>query len=470
MVLSSKKRFIAKWNFLEFIKTVRSSSQEYIVGKHTREITARLDKALDDYRHGISTYLIVTLPFRHGKSEIVSRHLPPYFLGHFPQDEIILGTYNQSLSNQMSKSARSVIKSKEYLEIFGYKLSKEASSVEYWELDTGGKFQAATINSGATGKGAHVLVIDDYLKGRASAESKTIRDTQWDGFAGDLMTRLAPVHIVIILATRWHADDIIGRIQKRNNPNSDVYDPDFPKFETYKYPARDEKGNYLFTERFPKSWYLSQFATLGSYQAAALLQCDPVIKGGNLLKTNGIQFIDEADLPKNIRYFRFWDLASTEKERNSDDPDWTSGALVGIKVVKGMMQIFIKNVAMCQEESPKRNRLILNTTKNDTHKVQIGVESVAGYKDTYTTLKDLLKGKRIVKKITVSGDKVTRASILEAPLEAGNVFMARGHWNAAVIDQLQQFPAGDHDDHVDSISGAVHMAKKYRKQLRSATA
>ncbi len=470
MALSKSEKFCAKWSLLEFIKTVRSSSQEYLVGRHTREITTRLDKAMYDFKQGKSTCLIVTMPFRHGKSEICSRHFPPYFLGHFPEFEIILATYNRRLSNDMSKNARAVIRSKEYHEVFGHSLSKESSSVEYWEIDKGGKFQAETMDSGANGKGAHLLIIDDYLKGRKAAESKLIRDTQWDGFTGDLMTRLAPVSIVVILATRWHSDDIIGRIIKRNNPNSDVYDPDFDVFEVYKYPARDEQGNYLFPERFDEKWYRSRFAILGAYQSAALLQCEPTVRGGNILKTDGIQIIEPEAMPKNIRYFRFWDLASTLKERISDDPDWTSGALVGVRYRKGMMQIFVKHVAMCQSEAPERNKLIKLTAQRDTSKVQIGVESVAGYKDTYTTLKKLFMGRRMLHKITVSGDKVTRASILEAPLEANNVFFERGSWNATVIEQLQHFPAGAHDDHVDSIAGGAQMAEKYSKKVKAITA
>ena len=471
MALSKSEKFCAKWSLLEFIKTARGDSQEYLVGRHTREITTRLDKAMYDFKQGKSTRLIITLPYRHGKSEICSRHLPPFFLGHFPELEVMLATYSQSMSESMSEDARNVVQSKEYKEIFKQKLDKTSANIKKWRITPGtGKFQAASISSGATGRGASLLIIDDYFSSRQDAESAVIRNKTWDGFVGNLFTRLPHPSIVIILATRWHPDDVIGRILKDMNPDSESYKPSYALFDVYKYPARDEQGNYLFTDLYPKEWYEEQFGMLGAYQSAALLQCEPTVRGGNILKTDGIQIIEPEAMPKNIRYFRFWDLASTLKERISDDPDWTSGALVGVRYRKGMMQIFVKHVAMCQSEAPERNKLIKLTAQRDTSKVQIGVESVAGYKDTYTTLKKLFRGRRMLYKITVSGDKVTRASILEAPLEANNVFFERGSWNATVIEQLQHFPAGAHDDHVDSIAGAAHMAEKYSKKVKAITA
>ncbi len=453
----------SRTDLLSFMQYTWQGDEPMKVGRHTREITDRLTKAVEDFKNGVSTYLIVTVPFRHGKSEIISRKFPTWFFGKNPDCEVMLATYGQDLSDQMSRAARGVMRSREYREVFcreKLEISSESASVKTWGIEGhSGKFQSIGIGGGATGKGAHLLIIDDYLKGRSDAESEPTRKTLWEDFSGNLMTRLAPVHIVVILATPWHVDDLIGRIRNRLNPSHKDHDPDFPAFEFMRFPARQPDGSFLFPERFSDSWYRMQFAALGSYQAAALLQCDPVPRGGNMLKTDRVTIIDA--MPGNLRFFRFWDLASTEKERQSDDPDYTAGALCAAQEIKGQWHLYIADVRFVQAEAPARNKLIEDTANSDRASVPIGVESVAGYKDTYTTLKGILKGRRSVHKITVSHDKVIRAAEMEPIFEAGHVYMLRAWWNSAVLDQLAQFPAGTHDDIVDAIGGAFEMARKF---------
>lgn len=452
---------VAHDSLLDFMRYTWQSSTSFLVGRHTREITARLTRATSDYLRGISTYLLVTVPFRHGKSEIISRNFPPYFFGHNPDAEIILTTYGQELSNRMSKDARRIMRLKEYREVFwkeNIRIASDASAVQTWEIEgKRGKFQATGIGGGSTGKGADVLIVDDYLKGRSEAESETIRNTQWDDFSDNLMTRLAPVHIVVILATPWHTDDIIGRIKNRMTAGHKDYNPDFPKFEIMKFPARDDQGHYLFPERFNEEWYKMQFATLGAYSSAALLQCEPTPRAGNMFRVENIRIADT--MPQGLRWCRFWDLASTEKERNKPDPDYTSGALVAAQKIKGEWHVYVKDVRYMQGEAPARNRLIKQTSDMDGAAVRIGVESVAGYKDTYTILRDIIKN-RIIVKINATKDKVVRCSELEVPVEAGHLYFLRGAWNQAVLEEFASFPAGVHDDKVDSIAGAFEMAKE----------
>lgn len=456
------RQSMAREKLLDCMQYCWQNNFPLLVGKHTAEITTKLDTALENLQKGESTYLIITIPFRHGKSDIVSRYFPPYVFGRYPDLEIILSTYNQGLSNNMSRDARTIMKSEEYQKVFDTKLSPESHSVEQWAIDgKRGKLQAVGIEGGATGKGADILIIDDFLKNRADAESETTRNSQWNAFTGSLMTRLAPAHIVVVLATPWHVDDIIGRIHNRMKKGHKNYDVEFPKFETIKYPARSEKyeSGYLFSERFKDSWYKKQFAVLGKYQSAALLQCTPTMRGGNMLKTENIDIIERNELPTGLRFVRFWDLASTEKEVAKDDPDFSSGALVATKKINDLEHVYVKDMRWVQAEAPKRNRLIETTAKADGARVEVGIESVAGYKDTYTTMKSILKGKRMVKKVPVSKDKVIRASDLEPIFEAGNFHMVRAWWNEPVIEQLSQFPNGTHDDHVDSIVGGYNQSK-----------
>ena len=456
---------VAKDRLLDFMGYCwQKKTSPLLVGQHTREITDRLDRALADYKVGKSSYIIIKVPFRHGKSDIVSRNYVPYIYGKCPDAEIILGSYNSDLAVEMSRDARGIFESGEYQSVFDSRIDTRSSAVVRWGVaDHYGKLHPVGLDGGATGKGADVLILDDYLKNRADAENPLVRQKQWEAFTNNFMTRLAPVHIVIILATPWHVDDIIGRVENKNNPIHKDYSAEFPKFDVMTFPARHEKyaSGYLFPERFNESWYTLQFATLGSYAAAALLQCSPCVRGGNMIKTEKVNIVDGSQFPAGLRWVRFWDLASTEKEIAKQDPDYTSGAKVAVKKINGLYHLYVDDVRWCQAEAPARNRLIEETAKGDGSSVRIGIESVAGYKDAYTTIKDILNGSHSVTKVNVSTDKVIRAGEMEPVFEAGNVHFRKAWWNTQVLEQLSQFPAGAHDDFVDSITGGFIMARDF---------
>ncbi|MEN6533383.1 MAG: phage terminase large subunit, partial [Bryobacteraceae bacterium] len=251
-----------------------------------------------------------------------------------------------------------------------------------------------------------------------------------------------------------------GRIKKAM-----VNDPDFPQFEVLKFAAEGEqyKSGYLFPEMYGPDWYRTQRATLGTYGAAGLMDCEPVVRGGNMLKTDGI--LKSEDMPEDVLWVRFWDLASTEKERAGDDPDFTVGAKVAIKMIDDVPWMYIADVRWCQAEAPARNKMIVATALADGPEVWQTAEQVAGYKDAVTTLRDILKGRSIVHGQTCSKDKVIRASALEPAFEAGHVVMRKAWWNDHAIEELGQFPSGPHDDIVDAISGGYAKAEERAKSV-----
>jgi len=470
----------ARGGLLSFNAYTWQLNEPYLAGRHTTETAAALDRAVERFNKGQSTYLIVTQPFRHGKSQLISRSFPPYVFGSLQEHEpeIILSTYGQDLSDEMSRDAQDIIKSDEYKSLFpGVQIDPKRGGVKNWRIDdSNAKLTAVGLQGAAIGKGAHVLLVDDYLKGRENAESETIRAKTWQGFV-DLMTRLAPVHIVVVLATRWHVDDVIGRIKNNNNPRHDDYKPEFPVFEEMHFPARYEDGTYLFAERMGEAWYKTQFGTLPPFRVASELQGDPTIPGGNMIKTDQIHY--NAEMPDDLSYVRAWDLASTEKERNSDDPDYTFGVCLSVrqKTVRDLMgktilndegapvkvyDIYIEDGKYCREEAPKRDALIRMTALEDGPEVWQGTESVAGYKDCYAILNKILEGIRVVRKITLKGDKVIRASVLEPIFLVGNVHIngnvADDRWVELLIKHISEFPNGAHDDGIDALVNAFNLA------------
>lgn len=315
------------------------------------------------------------------------------------------------------------------------------------------------------------IIVDDFFKGREEAESKTMRDKVWESFADDILTRRAPVCIVIVLATPWHCDDLFGRINDKMNE-----DPMFPRFEEIRFPARDEKykkihtSEYLFPERFDDEWYLSQYATLGPYSSAGLLDCSPVVRHGNLYDVSKIRYYDGEIPVKNLTWSRGWDLASTTKQRISDDPDYTASIKLGVGWLPNpagepMPVLYIDDFTIDRMEAPKRDEKIKRISKSDSPIIQVGVEAYGPYKDAFTNLQTALWGIRTVHKIQLPGDKVTKASILEPVFSAGNVWMRKASWNTELIRYLSEFPGGKHDDPVDALVAAYAVHKPYVKSV-----
>ena len=394
-----------------------------------------------------------------------SRRWPAWHSIRNPHHECIIATYGYNLASSMSYDNRVLLKA--HGPSYGVIPMSDKQALESWRLADvdGNPFPGAVHSAGLggtiTGRGADILVIDDYYKNRAEAESQTIRDKVQDGFGPDLFSRLAPAHAVVIVANRWKDTDLVGYLLAKCDPDHESYDPEMPVWEHFKYPAYDElTDTFLFEERFGRDWYTKQRAMLGTYAWSSQGMQEPIARGGNRFKTGdeNIQFHSSLQEFPDIRYFRFWDVASSEKERGKSDPDYTVGALIGIEEKDGLIHIWLKDLKRIRAEAPERNELIHSTAIAED--AMVGIESVAGYKDTYDIIKKLLRGVRMVRKVTVSKDKTVRSEPLEAIFEAGNIHVIRAAWNNAFVTEFSGFPDGAHDDIVDAVTGGFHLAKK----------
>jgi predicted phage terminase large subunit-like protein len=443
-------------DFRRFKRRVWWMPQDLVEGPHSIALGNRLTKAVQDFKAGRSTFLKVKMPFRHGKSDDISRAFPAYILGELREHDpdLIIASYGAELSESFSRKVKSIIQSDDYRALYPQvEIDSRRDAIGTWAIKgSTGEISAVGVRGSITGKGGHVIVVDDFFKSREEAESEVFRNRVWEGLKDNILTRRAPVCIFIICATPWHTDDPFGRIEKEMAVN-----PDFPAFEDLTFPAESKTypSGYLFPARYSVQWYKSQRATLGSYAAAGLLDCNPQVRTGGIFKTENIVYHDTLDGFPAISYRRGWDLASTQKERASSDPDYTAGALCGARHKKdGALEVWIKDVKFCREEAPTRDKMILDCHGTDGPAVQIKIESVAGYKDAYTTLKNRLRGKAMVHKVNALRDKVAKLAFLEAPFEAGNVHMLRAPWNELLVSQFRTFPHG-HDDGPDAVAVAL---------------
>ena len=434
---------------------ISAPNDNYQYGVHTLAMLHRLDCVTKDLEEGKCSYLCICVPPRHGKSDIVSRRWPVWHLGRNPDHEFILAAYNDSLATDLSYDARASFEQDGHY-VFNQRLDPNRHSINRWRVNgKKGIMFAVGIGGTITGRGGNIIAIDDYLKNREEAESPTVRDKVWDGFVTDLWTRRAPIHAVVVTANRWHEDDLVGRLQRANDPNSKDYNPDIPKFEMLKFPAQDEKGNWLFTDRFDDKWYASLKAALGSYGWNALGLQDPVPRQGNMLMAGNVKILsaDEFDqMTHDVKWTRGWDLASTKKERAKNDPDNSSGTKAGAK--DGC--IFVHEEVGGQWTAEVRNEIIKRKAEQDGPRVKVVIETIGGYKDTYILVKQALRGLAKVTNFTPVHDKVARATFLESYFELGNVYLREGAWIGPWVEEFLAFPSAKHDDRVDSLVTALH--------------
>ena len=172
--------------FMQYCWMKSKSLNPFIVGFHTREICKKIDKALEDYRNGISSYLLISVHHRSGKSDIVSRYLGAHFLGEFPTDEVMQVSYKAEFAASFSGYGRNVMKSEKYQELYPeIKLSSDTNKKNEWLIadnnrkNSGGKLYASGLHSGLTGNGFALGILDDYCSGRAEAESLVQRNNAW---------------------------------------------------------------------------------------------------------------------------------------------------------------------------------------------------------------------------------------------------------------------------------------------------
>lgn len=390
--------------------------------------------------------LIIEMPPRHGKTLTVSRYFPAWHLGRNPNHRIMLVSYGADLADKNSRIARNLIRAPYYRAIFpDIELAQDSRAVDSWDLSQqDGGADALGIGGGATGKGAHILNIDDPVKNRAEAESETYRQRNWEAFTSDLYTRLEPYGAIILTATRWHSDDLTGRALEMAEEGWRVLR--LPALaELGDVLARDE-GAALWPQRFSRELLLKTASALGDYEFASLYQQKPIPRGNSLFDTARIELVDY--VPECTQVVRFYDLAVTAKKHS----DYSVGLKLGLTDDERPV---ILHVWRAQKEFPDVKAAIVQNAQTDGRAVRIRLEAEkAGLIGLQELLRDPQMRAFTVDAVPPQGDKYSRSLPVASRVNAGRVLMVRGDWNRALLDELGVFPMGAHDDQVDALSGA----------------
>lgn len=442
--IQALKGEMAKREYLEFYKLMWQSSHPLQIGWHTKLICDTINWAIERYRKKISTTVVINIPPRHGKSDLCNRFLPPYFLGHFPEDEVIVISHNLELTQEFSRFSRNLIADEMYQDVFPAIEPDRANwNVRAWSIkkdrkEVRGKTKYFGIQSGISGAGASLLIIDDYHATRQEAENELIRNKIWDEYNNGALTRLAPVYIQLILCTRWHIDDLVGRMLE----NPDAY----PIDRLIKLPSNNPeyKTGVLFPERYDKDYLELRRQQLGEYAYSALYLQEPVQKGGNVFKVDQIKIVEQP--PTRLkRLVRCWDLASS-----SDTGDYTVGVKGGMVSINDLFYVYIDDVVRFRKTAPHRNKIIKGLALSEG--IPVVVEGFGAYKDAYENLFDEVGKKCNLDRLNPPGSKEIKAQPLEPIMEFGRFYIRKAPWNEEFIEEFRSFPNGKNDDIVDATS------------------
>jgi predicted phage terminase large subunit-like protein len=398
---------------------------------------------------------MVSMPPRHGKSEFTSKYFLAWYLGTWPWKRVILGGYESDFASSWGRKVRDLLT--EYGEqAFGVTLSANSSAADRWEIARhGGGMQTAGVGGALTGKGADLLVIDDPVKNSEQAQSATYREKAWDWYASTAYTRLEPGGAVIVIQTRWHEDDLAGKILT-NADDSEPWDVlNLPAIAEENDQLGRQPGQALWPERYNEADLARIQSRLGPFWWSALYQQRPSPREGNFFQPEWFEVVNAA--PADARRVRFWDKAAT-----AGAGDWTAGAKVAAK--DGTY--WIEDVRRVRLASGDRDKLIRQTAELDGIEVSIIGEQEPGSsgKDQALAFIKLLSGFP-VRCVPATGSKEVRADPLASQAQAGNVKIVRGTWNKPFLDELASFPRGTHDDQVDAASGAFNGLQRTASRL-----
>lgn len=437
-------------------------------------------------REGIGR-LMVNMPPRHWKSTTTSVLFPGWVLGRNPDVRAIVTSYNGSLAFGFSRRTRNLLQDTPFSNLFGgqrstqapVELSEDSRSVEAWDIEGHrGGMAAAGVGGGLTGKGADLLIVDDPHKDRAESESQAKREAVWEWWTSTARTRLERGAAVVVIQTRWHLDDLSGRLlqQMANDPEADqwvvlslpavaeewaggVDDDRARKALSMGYwlgtdPLGRSPGELLWPEVFPATSLLPIKAA-SRYDWDSLYQQRPQRREGAMIKAHDIRIIKGDQVPAGLDEVRYWDLAVSER----GGADWIAGARVGFSPDG---RLYIRQVRRIPGPWADARPRMTEQMLQDGPAIRQGIE-VSGQQGGYY---QELKRDQKLRSVAVDpvnpqvvGNKEVRAQVWASRIQDNLVFIVDdGTWDVdAFVSECLAFPNGAHDDQVDAVSGGVQM-------------
>ena len=391
--------------------------------------------ALEAVERGEIKRLMVCMPPRHGKSELASRRFPAWFIGRNPTRQIIAASYNADLATDFGREVRNIVNSPEFKALFPeVTLSQDSQAANRWHTSAGGIYVAAGVGTAVTGRGADVLLIDDPFKDRQEADSELQRKRVWDWFVSTAYTRLMPGGAIVVINTRWHDDDLSGRLLAQASED----------WKLLSLPALTA-GEALWPEWYPVERLEQIRSTIGDREWSALYQQNPAPDEGDYFKRDWFGEYDQA--PKSLNVFAASDYAVTD-----GGGDYTEHGVIGVDWSGDWYVLDWWRGQTTADEWIDRKCDLIKRHKPQRWFGEAGVirKAIEPY------LKRRMEERHAycwIEWLPSISDKPTRARSFQALASMGKVKLPKNApWKADLLSQLLRFPAGKHDDGVDVLS------------------
>jgi len=491
------RRELARRHIVDFCAYVDPDQADNYRAAHLQLIAEYLEQAeADTLWDGIPGHgkkiLIITTPPRHWKSSTVSRKFPAWFVGKRHKAErphqIILTSYGASLAEANNRSVLELCRDNLlYANIYpDVDVSRKSQSVQEWGLE-GEPFAtsvASGVGGGLTGQGADCLIIDDPVKDRAEANSPAARQRLWAWWEDVARTRVNPGGFVVIVMTRWHPDDLVGRLlaQAQAEPGNE-------RIITLRLPALAETqaeresvasmglpvdkadplgrdaGAALWPGAYPRR-ELEATQRTSPRTFDALYQGRPTPEGGYMVGREHFKMLPSRP-QEHVKWVWGTDWALKEKEaapKSGHDPDYTVAFMVGLWTPEGNREdarLVLAAMYRGQHNIHDARALVKAAAKkSDPHIPIVAADNKGQVALDYVALDGLRRDPEMlhhrIKSISMRGDKVTRAQPWLDRVHGGSVYVVEGAWNEAFFQEVENFPHGTHDDQVDAVSVAVH--------------
>jgi len=416
-------------------------------------------KIIGMLQNDTSDVLIIDMPPRHGKSEFISKYFPAWFIGTNPSKRVILTSYEATFAASFGAAARDLLK-EHGPDQFGVRVRSDSSAAKWWRTQAGGGMTTSGVGGPITGKGADLLIVDDAIKNAQEALSGRHRQKVWDWFASTALTRLEPGGKVIIVMTRWHEDDLVGRLLKRQEGF------DHHRMEVVSLPAiagendalGRKEGEALWPERYSEKDLAAKKLTVGDYWWSAVYQQKP-------RNPEGAEWPDEYF--EGIGFDQWPDSDSTEIRLMSFDPSKGKNDRAGdySSIILGYGNQTNLYVSCIMKRLPVTQACKLFVQIAAKHRVHVAAVETNQFQELLiepiqAECERLGFGMRVVE-FNNTKNKVMRIRTLNASL-AGKKFRFRKNVPGVdlLLGQLRDFPLGQHDDGPDSLEMADRLWRR----------
>ena len=460
--IAARELLLRRQARVSFLPFIQYTYPNFIAKPHHLMVIDALERVMD----GTIQRLMLWLPPRHGKSLIASRRLPAFFLGHHPDKQVLMVSYQERLAKVFSKDVKNVIGSVKFQNLFDVNISPSARAAGLWNTTKDGGFLSAGIGggrgTGVTGFGADLLILDDIIKGRKDASSETILTDVNNSLQSDIMTRLHPGAAVVYIGTRWAWNDPAGSILENDTENEWTIIK-LPALAEAGDPLGRKPGEALWPERYSREYLLSlrnNPSKLGAMMFECLYQQNPTVSEGEIFKVGGFKRWNTGSLPT------LFDTEVISMDTSFSGGEDNSFTVIQHWAKSGALFYLLDQVRGHWDATQQLNAFRIFCDARPWVGAKL-IEKKANGAAIMTLLERWISGLIPIEPI---GSKEQRAMAVSPYVDAGNIFIPeKAEWVEDFILECRQFNHGKNNDQVDTFTQAINYLAKNSQQMGDVT-